>query len=313
MANPSLPVQYPLGPPQVAGTQLTVDLLLREPTRITRYINDLTLQKFFADKVFSPIGGVSGGALLYTQLSYNDLYTSRDVANVAPGGEFPILSSDRPTPNVAQVEKFGGKFGVTDEARDRNDPTVIQVESLKVANTVHRKLHQRAIATLDAAISAVPNSATTLTGNNWANVVTGGSSQTNAPGWPAADLAKAQLLADRTELGVDFDLILVNPQEQAAFDIVYGGAGQSAAAVLASYGMTMFATNRVAPGSAYVLASGQPGVMGVEKPISTETWREPEEQTTWVQTDVRPVFAITNPYSVVKITGLGPVDNNWKG
>ncbi|TWS25357.1 hypothetical protein FK268_09195 [Tsukamurella sputi] len=309
MANPTLPVQYPLGPPQVSGSTLTVDTMLREPTRITRYISDLSLQRFFADQVFSPIGGVSGGAILYTQLTYNDLYSTRDVANVAPGAEFPIVSADRPTPQVAQVEKFGGKFAVTDEARDRNDPSAIQMESMKLANTINRKLHQRAVATLNAAIT----SDTTVGGNNWASVVTSGTSQATAQQWPAADLAKAQLVADRTELGVDFNLLLVNPQEKANFDIIYGASSQSSAAVLAAYGLTMFATNRVAPGTAYLLASGQVGVMGVEKPISTETWREAEEQVTWVQTDVRPVFAVTNPYSVVKLTGIGPLDPNWKG
>jgi hypothetical protein len=48
------------------------------------------------------------------------------VQNVEPGAEFPLVTFDRPTPLVKQVEKFGGKFFVTDEAKDRNDPMMLQ-------------------------------------------------------------------------------------------------------------------------------------------------------------------------------------------
>jgi hypothetical protein len=53
-----------------------------------------------------------------------------------------------------------------------------------------------------------------------------------------------------------------------------------------------------------VFESGQVGEMRVEKALSTETWREPETQRTWSQSDVRPVFVITNPYGIAKVTGL---------
>jgi uncharacterized SAM-binding protein YcdF (DUF218 family) len=44
--------------------------------------------------------------------------------------------------------------------------------------------------------------------------------------------------------------------------------------------------------------------MRFEKPLSTETWREPQTQRTWLQTDIRPVMYVTNPYSLLKVTGL---------
>lgn len=296
----SLPVTYPLGPPAVSGTNLTLDLMLREPTRITSYLSDLTLQNFFMDRIFTPIGGVTGGALLYTQTTYNDLYTDRDVQNVAPGAEFPNVSATRPEPLVAKVEKFGGKFEVTDEARDRNDPSVLQMEGLKLSNTITKKIVTRGISALDASVTATGAGAT-ITGNNWGNVITAGTSATNNASYPGADFAKAQLKADQTELGVNFNLWIVNPQEKAQFSIVYGPA---AGDILASYGVVMIASNRVAAGTAYVVAEGQVGKMGMEKPLSTETWREADRQVTVVQSDCRPVFAVTNPYSVVKVTGL---------
>ena len=296
----TLPNQYPLGAPVVSGSNITLDVLLNEPTRINAYLSDISLQNFFADKIFTNTGGVSGGALIYNQVTLNDLYPTRDVQNVAPGAEFPNLTATRPTPLVAQVEKFGGKFGVTDEERDRNDPSVVQIAGRKVINAITRKINQRAIATLSASLTQT-GGATTVSGNNWSTVVTGGASQTNNSGWPHADFAKAQLLADQTELGYTFDTWIVNPAQFAQFEIVYGSQAQ---AIRDAYGVQMISTNRVAAGTAYAVASGQVGQMRIEKPLSTETWRDADQQTTWVQSDVRPVFAVTDPYAIVSVTGL---------
>ena len=44
-----------------------------------------------------------------------------------------------------------------------------------------------------------------------------------------------------------------------------------------------------------------------EQPLATETWRQQSEDTqdrTWVKSGVRPVMYVTDPYAVVKITGL---------
>jgi hypothetical protein len=203
--------------------------MLNQPTRITRYLSDLTLRGYWADKVFTPAGGVSGGAILYTQLTQNELFvsSSRDVQNVEPGAEFPLVTFDRPTPLTKQVEKFGGKFFVTDEARDRNDPMMLQQGAQRLANTINRRIHTNAVTEIDAQITALGGSAQTATGNDWSAVVTTGSSQTNAPGWPAADFAKVQLLADQKELGVQFDTWILNPVNANEFKIAYGNEWRS--------------------------------------------------------------------------------------
>src|SRR3954453_10453137 len=130
------PVQHPLGAPTVSTTTMTVDLALNAPTRVTRTLMDLTLQRFFADRVFSNTGGVSGGAVVYDELLANDLYTDRDIERVAPGDEFPLIPSSRRAPKVAEVEKWGGKFFVTIEARDRNDVSVFVRNVRQLSNTI---------------------------------------------------------------------------------------------------------------------------------------------------------------------------------
>lgn len=296
------PSYYPLGPATVSGPLITLDVMLNEPTRITAYLADLSLQNFFADRIFTNGGGVSGGSVIYNQITYNDLYPTRDVATVAPGSEFPNLTSSRPTPLVAVPEKFGGKFGVTDEEKRRNDPWVIQSQGVKVMNAITRKINTRALAALATAV-AQTGGATTMVGNNWASTVTGGASQTTNQQWPSADFAKAQMLADETELGYTYDTWIVNPQESAHFREVYSGNG-AAQEQLDSYGITMFATNRCPAGTAYAVATGRVGQMRMEVPLSTESWRDPEEQVTWVQSYCAPTFAVTEPYAVVKVTGL---------
>src|SRR4051812_30813710 len=104
---PTAQVAHPLGPPVLSGTTITVDTMLNQPTRVTRFIMDLSLQRFIADRVFQSGGGVTGGAVIYDQATQNWLYTDRDVERVTPTGEFPLVTSSRPTPMLAQVEKWG--------------------------------------------------------------------------------------------------------------------------------------------------------------------------------------------------------------
>jgi hypothetical protein len=293
-------ISYPLAPPTLSGNVLTVDTALKQPTRITRRIMDLTLQKFIVDRIFATGGGVSGGSVVYDQATTNELFTDRDVERVMPGDEFPVVGSQRPTPKVALVEKWGGKFFITDEARERNDTTFFNNQVTQLSNTIVKKVNTNAVVTLEAAISALGGGGT-FVGHNWGTVVTGGSSQTNNSGWPAADLAQAQFLADVDELGAIYDLWLVNPKQKMQFFTTYGSDAQ---AVLDAYNVEMFASNRITNGTAYAVARGQVGEIRVEKALGTETWREEKTQRNWVQSDVRPVMYVTNPYSIKKVTGL---------
>lgn len=296
------PSAHPLGAPQITGTDITVDLMLRQPTRITRMIADLTLQRFIADRVFSSAGGVTGGAVVYDEATENELYLDRDVERVAPGAEFPIVTSERRVPRIASVEKWGGKFYVTDEARDRNDAASFTNEVRKLANTIVRKVNTRAIEVLN---DAVTRHAQTTVGNNWATVITHGSTPDPKSKWPHADFAKAQLIADQQELGVTFDLWLLNPKQAHDLRIIYGDDLDD---ILRDSNISLFASNRVPAGEAFVVAENQPGELRVEQPLASETSREGApsmRQRTWTQSSVRPVMFVTNPFAVLHFTGLG--------
>jgi hypothetical protein len=300
------PVAHPLAAPTITGTTITVDLMLQQPTRITQFIMDITLQRFVLDRLFTSPGGVTGGAVVYDIIQANDIYTDRDVGPVSPGAEFPIVTSIRRVPRVAEVEKFGGKYFFTDEARDRNDQTAFRNENVRLGNTIVRKLNTRAIQILDAAIVA-NGGQSQFVGHNWEAAIPNGNAPTPPSGTPAADFANAQLMADVAELGIQYNIALVNPVQLNALRLFYTSTGNSGGLeqMLQDNGYDeVYASNRIPVGTAYFVAEGQLGEMRLEQPLATETWREPETQRTWVQSSVRPVQFVNNPFAVVKATGL---------
>jgi hypothetical protein len=293
-------VVNPLGPPTISTTNFTVDLALRNPTRvITPIVMDLTVQRFFVDRAFTSAGGVTGGAVVYDDVAI-DLYADRDVQRVQPGTEFPIISFSRRAPKVAEVEKWGGKFYYTDEARDRNDVSQFTNALRQLGNTIVRKINQRGVEVLEAAITAAARSSS---GNNWSTVVTAGGTPSNFTAYPARDFARADMIAEQEELGIDYNLWVLNPAQMFDLEGIYG---DKLGALLDSFDIDIFVTNRVPAGIAYALAEGQVGEMRVEQPLATETWRDPNgKQQTWVQSSVRPLMFANNPYAVLKFTGLG--------
>lgn len=292
-------VAHPLGPPTVTGTQITVEMMLNQPVRITRMISDLSLQRFIADRVFSNGGGVTGGAVIYDVAEANELYATRDIERIAPGAEVPLITGEERVPKVAEVEKWGGKVFITDEARDRNNSAKFTRLMRQMTNTIVRKINARCIEELTNAITAYSQ---TTTGHDWGAVITTGGSATSAANWPLADFALASQMAEEDELGITYDLVLLNPQEYTQLIILYGALGLRT--LLNELGYSVYVSNRVPAGTAYFLASGQVGEMRIEKALGTETWRDPDHERTFAQSTVRPLFFIDNPYAVLRFTGL---------
>lgn len=293
-AMPSLPMptSHPLGPPTVVGNVVVVDTMLRQPQRITRMIMDLTQERFIADRIFAGGGGVSGGAVVFDMVEENELYTNRDVEIVAPAAEFPLVTSDQLVPQTAEVEKWGAKTFVTDEARDRNDTAGFTKLMRQLANTFVRKLNQRAIDTLN---QALVGGSRDVVGNNWSTY----NPEVDPPQKsPAFDFGRAEMQADTEEMGIDYNLWLVNPQQALYLTAIYG-AGLNAPGI-----PTIYSSPRVPAGTGYCLAERQVGQTRIEKPLGTVTWREDKTERTWVQSSVRPLWFVDNLFAVLRFTGL---------
>jgi hypothetical protein len=293
-------VVNPLAAPTFSGTVFQIDIALQNPTRVlTPMVLDLTRQRFFVDRVFQSAGGVTGGAVIYDIVVTPDYYADRDVQRVEPGSEFPIVSFSRRAPAAAVVEKWGGKFYFLDEARDRNQVSEFTKAMRQLSNTIVRKINQRGIQILEAFITA---NSRTFTGVSWGSVNTTYASGSNWPLFPARDFAKADLIAEQDEMDMDYNLWVLNPTEMFNLEGIYG---DKLAALLDSYDIDIFVTNRQTAGQAYAIAEGNVGEMRVEQPLTTETWRDPNgKQQTWVQSSVRPLMYANNAFAVLKATGL---------
>jgi len=305
LANTPAQVAHPLGPPVVSGTQITVDMMLNNPVRVTRMIMDMTQQRFVADRIFASGGGVTGGAVVYDSVEAYDLYTSRDVERVSPGAEFPIITSARRAPGVAEVEKWGGKVWISDEARDRNDSTLFTNQLRQLGNTIVRKINARAIQVLEAMFTAYPTRVVvskSQPAGGWDAVTPYGGTPTTPGQWPAGDFAYAAEIAETDELGIRFDLWILNPSNYTDLLLLYGGDGIQE--LLSTLGLEIYVTNRVPVNTAYVVAQRQVGQMRTEQALGTETWREPNRQRTWVQSSVRPLMFCDNRFAALKFTNL---------
>lgn len=295
------PVAYPLGAPVVANNSVTVDLAYKQPGKITKRVSDLTKQKFIAPEIFGEANTTtSAGAIIYDTITINELYTKNDVEQRGPTDEYPIVQGERLEPKVAKSEDWGGKYWMSDEAVRRNDTVQMDRLTAQLANTIVRKVNQRTVVVLDAVIASL-GGAGVIPGNNWSTAELTGTSPTPSADRPFADLLSAQLAADVEELGYEYNVWVMNPQEYFNLRVVYG---PDIYEMLREAGISVFRSNRVTAGSAYAAVRGGVGFLGYEQMLATETWREPQFKKNWVQSSVLPIMGVTDPYAVKKITGL---------
>lgn len=177
--------------------------------------------------------------------------------------------------------------------------SLIQSEGVKLGNDIQRWLHARALTELEASITAV-GSDVQITGTSWADATALTISTENKAALPAADLATIRKRGQKQELGAEYTLLILNPDEYANLSIIYGDAD----AWLRAQGFSVAVSNIVTPGTAYAVAEGQVGQVRYEQGLKTVTYRDDSTESTVVQSSIRPVFAVTNPYNVLKLTGL---------
>lgn len=289
--------------PTLSNQQYTMAALLANPSRINKLIARLAANQLVVDAFFRPAASaVSGGGMLYDVMLHGKNFSERDVEKRSPGAEYLITMGDL-VQDLATPQDWGAKVEIWDEELDRYDPTVSANKITQLANTLTRKIDQLAIAAIDAKlaqynIAGVP-------GHNWDDLVTVGPLDSITPNSerPMADIANAALLVRVDDLGVPPpDTMVCHPQQLTALRIGYGA---ELGDVLASVGINSVRTSmQVANGTAYVVSSGQAGIIGFERPLTTEVIPERTRRSTYVQSYCVPAFAVPTPGAVRKITGL---------
>lgn len=301
---PSSPVSYPLGPPTVSGTQITVDIALNQPTRITRDIARLADQKFFASQVFSNAGGISGGAILYElpPTTATDLFSERGFQEVAPGEEFPVLTFLRGVPTIAKPRKLGGKLFVTKEQRLRNDARLLQRAIVQAANTLALTLDSIAVAVLNAAISA--NSRTLAAGATWATDAAVAITSVSGTNTPVSDLLSARKSIELEQRGHNLDSILMHPAQELSLGQIAFRQGTTIDALLSTAGIrNWYSSPRVTSGSPILYEQGMVGGWANEFPLGQDTWYENKTERNWYQWSISPAMFVDDPFALLQLTG----------
>lgn len=300
--NKHFTAEFPFSARQNADGSITVEQMLNEPTRISRYVTEKVAKDLLSPQLFSSTS-VSGGALIYNQLlGTESAITPKRTGVVEPGGEFPLIDNAEVSEEITRVKKVGGKVAITDEAVKRNDSRYLNQELMRLANRMIVDLDSDAIAAFNAAMEKVGDKGLTHESLGWV----GENKKTAANKTPAAsieaDLAHLRFLTQKQDLGYNFNTLLISPEDYLQLTIAYGVGNEEA--FLRQYGWKPVVTNTMEKGTAYLIAPQQVGVIGVESPISTETWREAVNQTSYSQTWATMAYAVTDPLALVKITNL---------
>lgn len=297
------PVAYPLGPPAISGNQITVDGALNNPSRITRDIADLTMQKYFADRVFSPAGGMEGGALLFERPNAveTDLFATREPKEVAPGDEFPLTGFLRGVPMVARPRKIGSKWFMTREARLRNNTGLLTRYMRQTANTIRRRTEQMAVAELSAVVTAETRYGN---GTSWATFAgTAVQSRTGTTG-PVADILSVQKTIDLEERGHTLNGAIMHPNQAMSIRQAYPNT--PIGTVLADAGITEYSvTPRYTGGRVLLYESGQVGEWRNEFPLEEEVWQDKDgRQRTWYQWSISPSMVVVDQFAMYELRAV---------
>ncbi|HET6502116.1 MAG TPA: major capsid protein [Amycolatopsis sp.] len=301
---PAAPLTYPLGPPSVSGTSITVDVLLNNPTVITRDIAKLADANFFASKVFSDAGGVEGGAVLYElpPTTATDLYAAGAIQEVAPGEEFPTNSFNRGVPVVAKPRKLGTKWEVTKEAKKRNNTRLIQKSMAQTANTIALTLDAMAVGVMNTAITA---NSRTVAGQSWATAAGITNLNTSGTNTPISDILGVQTVLEGEERGHQVNSIILNPAQKLSLSQIAARSGTTIDAILANAGITNWTSSkRVTAGTAILYEAGMVGGWANEFPLVGVIYYDDKTESWWYQWSVSPVMFVDDPYAIYRLTGL---------
>jgi hypothetical protein len=290
---------YPPAPATISGTTLSVDMALNNPPYVQRAIDDLARERFIADYLFAAGPPAPSGSILYDQVTAAMLYAERDVQEIEPASEFPLLTFPGAAPLAAEVKKWGGAFFVTDEQRTRNRVDVVARNLRMTVNTIVKKMDTVAVAALNAAPLLTQGAS-----GDWSAAATD----------IISDLETARSAVDEQDMGYLVDTVLLNPAQ--ALDIrkdadIRASLPRETSAdnpVLSGdlaglLGLNYIVSNRVPAGTVYLTQRQVVGSRSDEQPLTTEVIPDRRKQVTYVQSWRKVVPYVTDPKAAIKITG----------
>ena len=299
-----MPDVFPPSPPTVAAPLISIEAWLLQPARVIRTLTDLTSQRFIADRIFSQGPAAVGGAVIYDQVTGQDLYPlTRDVQEIEPGSEFPNVDAGDLYPLVARTSKWGGQAMITYEERDRDRRDQVGRKLTKLRNALVRKVDAVAIAALYAA-PINTSAASGLWGTNATDIF--------------SDVVTAKVLVQRQDMGYESTRGLISYNTAASMlknttlrsSLPRENVGSPNPVLVGRLAGVAgidewYATNRMPDTDAILLSGQQAGSISDERPLYTRVVDDPKRETVWVMAGRLTVPYVTDPKSVVRITGVG--------
>lgn len=293
---------YPPGAPVVgAEGQITLEAYLRQPLRVTRAIEALARPYLMADRLLAPGGRATGGAVIYDQVLDNLDDTMRDVVEIAPGTEFPMIGGGDRAPLVARTRKWGGADVFTDEEVARDQRNLLPIKLGRIGRRVAKKVDLIALAAFRAA--PIRRAAGTSWSNATANIYN--------------NVAASQLLVDESDLDYGrLSQAVISPRtafnmrtnEQVQKAVTAANPSRSPILVNELGGFAgidnWFVTNLVGDNEAILTVGQRAGYISDEKPFYSEVIPERRQERTVVQAARWAVPYITDPKSVVLLEGI---------
>lgn len=293
-----MPSPFPPDAPTISGDKITVSVFLNTPARVNRAIQALTNERFIADVIFQTGPQATGGAVVYDQVTASDLYLDRDVQEIEPGSEFPILTSTEPTPLVAIAKKYGGEVFLTYEQIRRDNRQILNREMTKLRNTIVKRVDTLALAFLDAAPILTDTASA-----DWSTSTTD----------IIADLVDFVNAIESQDLGYVADTVLLNPAQAADLlkdkDIREALPRERSDVPIATgklgklLGLDFIVTNRVPAGTVYVLQRGIVGGLSDEIPAYAKTIDSERDERIYIHGARVVTPYVTDPKAVLKATG----------
>ncbi|ALY09662.1 major capsid protein [Arthrobacter phage JKerns] len=277
--------------------QLTVNALLKAPTVLQKRIITPS-QNFLSDELFRP-GTTESGVVIFNRAKQSDIYPSRgDVEQIEPGAEFPYVDVDEEGAEMALSTKFGAGYVVTDEARSRNQLSVITKGNLKVRNALLRQDAYRCLAAFRGAVPTVNATDVWTTPRAWREDIL-----RNVAGVQRLGLGYSPNTAiispnTATELLLLPELDSLLPRENKALNPVYNPTLSGLLNI--NWVVNEFASDF----EVILLETKMTGTNVVEKPYGVEVVREGTRKRDHVLADKWSVPVIDEPESALIITGI---------
>lgn len=153
-----MPITYPPVAPTLTGDVETINRFLNSPTMIQRALNTLAQNRFIADVLLQNQVPASGGAVLYEQSE--SIFADQTPDSIQPGAEFPLSTVGTGPALIAAVKKWGMDTIVTDESIDRMRMNPVDRALLKLVNSVVKQVDSVAMTAINNAVTQTAAAAT---------------------------------------------------------------------------------------------------------------------------------------------------------